>query len=149
MWATILKVVLSKMELKHLAILAVVAVFAGLYFQQSKIQELEADLAEAQAETKEAEDRADNYWDKMRYANISFQKFRRSHTKIVDKYKTENGKLRKIITEFKTTINNIELKASEIKLQKERLEKQLENLKAKHDYLNHPVPTDIAEWMLQ
>ncbi len=149
MWATILKVVLSKMELKHLAILAVVAVFAGLYFQQSKIQELEVEIVKLEKDNSDFEQSNYQLFDTLQRVKQMRESakvlYERRERWLVD----ETNKLRRVITEFKTTINNIELKASEIKLQKERLEKQLENLKAKHDYLNHPVPTDIAEWMLQ
>lgn len=150
MWATILKVVLSKMELKHLAVLAVLAILAGLYLQNEKIKTLETKIVALEKDNSDFEQSNYQLFDALQRSKKRLESANVLYGRKQKHWVEQNNKLRKMVEEFKTTISNIELKASEIQLQKQRLENELENLKTNNSkYLNHPVPTDVVEWMLQ
>lgn len=151
MWAVMLKSAVSKISLKHIGVLAMIAVAAGLYLQHNKIESLESDLAVCKDNVDKANDQTDVYFGKVIKQSELMANNNKVYDEQISKWKAENEKLMEVINDFQVKMDRIQIETNNIKLNKERLENELEKLKldkSVEKYLLTDVPDPVIKWVL-
>ena len=140
---------LGKLTLKRLMYISVIicigVMFATITFQRMTIQTLESEFLRVDAE-------ADKHFHIARNQARSILNNSKIYNRQGVKWKAEILKLRGILKDFKTKNDLIAAETAVIKLNKERLENELETLKANptvENYLDSDVPADVVDWLLK